>query len=61
MSQDTTLHTRLYVRQAMIKFPAGTWRLYNVASTSMQRHHEKMSISSVLITISCICLRFYNN
>ena len=36
------------------KIPAGTWRKYNVASTSMQRHDVASTLRRRYIYVMCI-------
>ena len=35
-------------------YPAGTWRLYNVISTSMQRHDVASTLRRLCIDVMCL-------
>ena len=42
-----------FVPSMLSMYPAGTWRLYNVVSTSMQRHDVASTLSRRCINVRC--------
>ena len=50
----TSIFVSVINRQTYRQYPAGTWRKYNVASTSMQRHDVASTLKRRYIYVMCL-------
>ena len=56
LSFDTIEQNKPFIQYHIMIYPAGTWRKYNVASTSMQRHDVASTLRRRYIYVMCLLL-----